>query len=58
MALNALISINPKVVTQAEALDALDADVNHPIYGMPILLKDNINTKNMKTTAGAVALAR
>ena len=56
MALNAVISINPKVVTQAEALDALDAEVNHPIYGMPILLKDNINTKNMKTTAGAVAL--
>lgn len=55
-ALNAVISINPKVVTQAEALDALDTDVNHPIYGMPILLKDNINTKNMKTTAGAVAL--
>lgn len=56
MALNAVISINPKVVTKAEALDALDADVNHPIYGMPILLKDNINTKNMKTTAGSVAL--
>lgn len=56
LALNAVISINPKVVTQAEALEALDADVNHPIYGMPILLKDNINTKNMKTTAGSVAL--
>lgn len=56
MALNAIISINPKVVTQAEALDALGEEDNHPIYGMPILLKDNINTENMKTTAGAVAL--
>lgn len=56
MALNAIISINPKVVTQAEALDALGDEDNHPIYGIPILLKDNINTENMKTTAGAVAL--
>ena len=29
----------------------------HPIYGMPILLKDNINTANMPTTAGAALLA-
>jgi len=56
LALNAIISINPKVVAQAEELDALQAEKQHPIYGMPILLKDNINTKNMITTAGAVAL--
>jgi amidase len=56
LALNAIISINPKVVAQAEELDALQAKKQHPIYGMPILLKDNINTKNMITTAGAVAL--
>jgi len=56
LALNAIISINPRVVAQAEELDALQAKKQHPIYGMPILLKDNINTKNMITTAGAVAL--
>ncbi|MGK0414542.1 MAG: amidase [Polaribacter sp.] len=28
------------------------------MFGMPILLKDNINTKEMPTTAGAVALQR
>jgi amidase len=56
LALNAIISINPMVVAQAEELDALQAKKQHPIYGMPILLKDNINTKNMVTTAGAVAL--
>ena len=27
----------------------------HPIFGMPILLKDNINAAGMKTTAGAIA---
>jgi len=56
LALNAIISINPRVVAQAEELDALLAKKQHPIYGMPILLKDNINTKTMITTAGAVAL--
>jgi amidase len=56
LALNAIISINPKVVAQAEELDALQTKKQHPIYGMPILLKDNINTKNMITTVGAVVL--
>lgn len=56
LSLNAMISINPEVVIQAEKLDMGDNTTNHPIYGMPIILKDNINTKNMPTTAGAVAL--
>lgn len=55
LALNAMISVNPYVVAQAEELDK-DLNDRHPIYGMPIILKDNINTKNMPTTAGAVAL--
>lgn len=55
LALNAMISVNPNVVAQAEQLDKNNND-RHPIYGMPIILKDNINTKNMPTTAGAVAL--
>ena len=55
--LNAIIALNPDVVNQAKAKDkeAKDVDVNS-LYGMPILLKDNINTDNMITTAGAVAL--
>lgn len=59
--LNTIIALNKDVVDQARALDKLmidgkAPDVRHPIYGMPILLKDNINTKGMKTTAGAIAL--
>ncbi|MHA7842874.1 MAG: amidase family protein [Winogradskyella sp.] len=57
LSLNAVISINSNVITQAKFLDEEhDAESIHPIYGMPILLKDNINASGMATTAGAVAL--
>ncbi len=55
--LNTLIAVNNEVIKQAIHLDqAYLAGVHHPIYGMPILLKDNINTEGMNTTAGAIAL--
>lgn len=55
--LNAIITLNPDVVKQARSLDDQSVDVNpNSLYGMPILLKDNINTINMKTTAGAAVL--
>ncbi len=58
LSLNGVISLNPKVVEQARALDKTDKskiDI-FSVYGMPILLKDNINTVGMNTTAGAIAL--
>lgn len=59
LSLNAVIALNPDVVAQARKLDEkAAAGVNeNSVYGMPILLKDNINTTTMKTTAGAIALA-
>lgn len=56
LSVNAIITVNPKAVEQAEALDRKKSVTTHPIYGMPILLKDNINTFDMPTTAGAMAL--
>ncbi len=53
-ALHAIIDINPKAVEQAQQLDSKKGI--HPIYGMPIMLKDNINTLDMPTTAGAHVL--
>ncbi len=53
--LNTVIALNPNVLQEARKLDK-DKKGLHPIYGMPILLKDNIGTQNMKTTAGAIAL--
>ncbi|MHA6281184.1 amidase family protein [Salinimicrobium sp. CAU 1759] len=59
LSLNAVIALNPEVVEQARKLDEQGAaGVNeNSVHGMPILLKDNINTSDMKTTAGAIALA-
>ncbi|WP_340065407.1 amidase family protein [Ascidiimonas aurantiaca] len=55
--LNALISINPDVLKQARSYERQKAeDVKYSLYGIPILLKDNIGTSGMATTAGAYAL--
>ena len=56
LSLNSVISLNPNVIKEAKRLDSNIPYVKHPIYGMPILLKDNINAANMVTTAGAAAL--
>ena len=41
--LNAIISLNPNVLIEARAKDRLrQKELEHPIYGMPVLLKDNI----------------
>lgn len=57
LSLNSVISINPNVIEQAKQADKTRfIDAPHPIFGMPILLKDNINASGMPTTAGAVAL--
>lgn len=54
--LNAIISINPQAVAEARAHDLKRAGGEHPIYGMPVLLKDNVNFAGIPTTAGAHAL--
>ncbi|WP_350287614.1 amidase family protein [uncultured Croceitalea sp.] len=53
--LNTIIALNPNVLEEARSLDK-NGTGHHPIYGMPILLKDNIGAKTMNTTAGAIAL--
>jgi amidase len=58
--LNAIISLNADVIKEARERDKNRKSgflSEMSIYGMPILLKDNINTKDMSTTAGAMALA-
>ncbi|APZ46796.1 amidase [Polaribacter reichenbachii] len=57
--LNSIIALNPNVIEEARKKDKAKKRISDfSIYGMPILLKDNINTKEMPTTAGAIALQR
>ena len=49
--LNSIISLNPNVILQARELDKNKSD--NPLYGIPILVKDNINVADMVTSAGA-----
>ncbi|MGK0252791.1 MAG: amidase [Mariniflexile sp.] len=58
LSLNSIITLNPKVIEEAKQKDRelLNKRLKSPIFGMPILLKDNINASGMPTTAGAVAL--
>ena len=56
--LNAIITINPKAVKKAAALDEKfrKSGFTGPLHGIPVLLKDNVNTKEMPTTAGSSCL--
>ncbi|WP_158975900.1 amidase family protein [Cellulophaga sp. L1A9] len=58
--LNTILALNKDILKEARACDQeLARNPNsgrHLIYGMPILLKDNIDTFGMNTTAGAIAL--
>ncbi|WMC93481.1 amidase family protein [Kineothrix sp. MB12-C1] len=56
--LNAILEINPDALTIAEELDGRNKKDCGLLYGVPILLKDNINTAdNLHTSAGSLALA-
>lgn len=54
--LNSIIAINPNAVKEAKEKDKAISDENHPIFGIPVLLKDNVNTEAVPTTAGAHVL--
>lgn len=57
--INALTTINPEALAIAKKLDEEFAKTGklRPLHGIPIIVKDNINTKGLPTTAGALALA-
>lgn len=59
-ALNAILELNPDALAIADSLDAerKAKGARGPLHGIPVLLKDNIDTADrMMTTAGSLALA-
>jgi amidase len=55
--LNAVRTRNPQAMTVAAQYDALPASAPRgPLFCIPVVVKDNINTTEMPTTAGSVAL--
>lgn len=57
--LNSVIELNPEALTIAEVLDQerKDGKIRGPLHGIPIMIKDNIDTGDkMMTTAGSLAL--
>lgn len=58
-AINSVIEVNPDALVIADALDKerSEGNVRGPLHGVPILIKDNIDTADkMLTTAGSIAL--
>src|SRR5215475_3975045 len=58
-AINSVIEINPDALSIAQALDRerKDKGPRGPLHGIPLLIKDNIDTADrMRTTAGSLAL--
>ncbi len=59
-AINAIIERNPDALEIAEALDRerREKGARGPLHGIPVVLKDNIDTADrMRTSAGSLALA-
>lgn len=57
--LNSVIEVNPDAIAIAEKMDAerKAGKLRGPMHGIPVLIKDNINTGDkMMTTAGSLAL--
>ncbi|MEU2873242.1 amidase family protein [Streptomyces olivoreticuli] len=57
--INAVLRTDPTALRQAAASDARHrhGGTRGPLDGIPVLLKDNVNTRGMPTTAGSLALA-
>jgi amidase len=57
--LNAIIYVNPRALVEADERDRERAAgrVRGPLHGIPVAIKDNIQTRDMPTTGGALAFA-
>jgi amidase len=58
--LNAVIKVSPTALLDARRADRIrrrGVDLNLPLLGIPVIVKDNVNTTGMPNTGGSWALA-
>ncbi|MFK4070205.1 amidase family protein [Streptomyces sp. NPDC029674] len=57
--IHSVLRTSPTALRQAAASDARHrrGETRGPLDGIPVLIKDNVNTRDMPTTAGSLALA-
>jgi amidase len=57
-ALNSILYVNPQALETARQLDEemRQGKSRGPLHGIPVIVKDNMNTNDMPTTAGATVL--
>ncbi|MBE0590825.1 MAG: amidase [Gemmatimonadales bacterium] len=58
-AVNAIITVNPDALAQADELDRRfrQSGTVGPLHGIPVIVKDNYDTHDLPTTAGSLSLA-
>lgn len=56
--LNAIVIINPNAIKRAKELDKefRKTGILRPLHGIPLIIKDNYDTKDLQTTGGSLAL--
>ena len=54
--INAIITVNPKALDEADRLDATfkSSGFEGPLHGIPVILKDQMDAKGMPTTLGSI----